>query len=115
SPVGEVFVAVSRDGICRVSYGVTEAAWVRELEDTFGRATRTEQGSLEEALGQLVGYFEGSRRDFALPLDLSRQSSFQRRILRVVEQIPWGNVLSYGEVAEEAGLRGAARAVGGVM
>ena len=33
----------------------------------------------------------------------------------MVAAIPWGSVLSYGEVAERAGLPGAARAVGGVM
>jgi len=40
---------------------------------------------------------------------------FERRVAAVVSAIPAGEVLTYGEVAAEAGSPGAARAVGGVL
>lgn len=40
---------------------------------------------------------------------------YQRAIASVVESIPAGTVMTYGEVAAEAGFPGAARGVGGVL
>ena len=42
-------------------------------------------------------------------------SEFEERVRRVVAELRPGEVATYGEVAEEAGYRGAARAVGGVL
>jgi O-6-methylguanine DNA methyltransferase len=42
-------------------------------------------------------------------------SSFRRRVISVVRRIPPGRVATYGDVAEAAGQRGAARAVGNIM
>jgi methylated-DNA-protein-cysteine methyltransferase-like protein len=46
---------------------------------------------------------------------VTRPSAFTARVERVVASIPAGVVLSYGEVAAEAGSPGAARAVGHVL
>jgi methylated-DNA-protein-cysteine methyltransferase-like protein len=42
-------------------------------------------------------------------------SEFERRVLDVVARLRPGEIATYGEIAEEAGYPGAARAVGGVM
>ncbi len=42
-------------------------------------------------------------------------SSFTKRVLQVVHDIPKGKTMTYGEVAEAAGSPGAARAVGSIM
>jgi methylated-DNA-protein-cysteine methyltransferase related protein len=42
-------------------------------------------------------------------------TEFERRVRRVVGRLRPGEVVTYGEVAEEAGFPGAARAVGGIM
>lgn len=46
---------------------------------------------------------------------MAKPSLFQERVLKVVQAIPKGKVLSYGEVAQRAGNPGAARAVGTIM
>jgi methylated-DNA-[protein]-cysteine S-methyltransferase len=61
---------------------------------------------------QLLEYFDGTRRDFDLPLDLDRGSPFQRRVWEVIARIPYGEVASYAEVAQLAGAPGAFRAAG---
>lgn len=68
---------------------------------------------LARALVALREYLAGRRREFDLPLDLDRVSSFQRRVYEKLLAIPFGTVTSYGEIAARIGLdQGAARAVG---
>jgi methylated-DNA-[protein]-cysteine S-methyltransferase len=69
---------------------------------------------LAEAVRQLEEYFAGSRHDFDLPLDL-QMGEFERRVLEELARVPYGTMVSYGELAAMAGHPGAARAVGNVM
>jgi methylated-DNA-[protein]-cysteine S-methyltransferase len=64
-----------------------------------------------EAVEQLEAYFAGERTDFDLELGLEG-SEFQRRVWRALLTIPYGETRSYGQVAEQIGATGAARAVG---
>ncbi|HET6771483.1 MAG TPA: MGMT family protein [Actinomycetota bacterium] len=47
--------------------------------------------------------------------DVRRPAEFEERVRRVVQALRKGEVATYGEVAEEAGFPGAARAVGNVL
>lgn len=67
---------------------------------------------LEEALDE---YFAGRRKALDFPVDWSVFTPFQQKILRVVRQIPYGAVFSYGQVAALAGYHRAARAAGGAL
>jgi methylated-DNA-[protein]-cysteine S-methyltransferase len=69
----------------------------------------------QRAAELLARYFRGEAVDFDVPLDDSRWTPFQREIYRVVRAIPFGAVMSYGEVARTAGRPGAARGVGSAM
>ena len=64
---------------------------------------------------QLRRYFEGAPLAFAVPLALPERPAFWRRVWGIVGAIPYGETRSYGEVARQAGVAGAARAVGGAM
>lgn len=64
-----------------------------------------------DAVDQLEAYFAGERTDFDLDLSLAG-SEFQRRVWQALLTIPYGETRSYGEVAEQIGASGAARAVG---
>ena len=63
------------------------------------------------AADQLDAYFEGERTRFDLPL-APVGSEFQQRVWAALQEIPYGQTESYGEVAERIGSPGAARAVG---
>ena len=58
---------------------------------------------------QIDEFFAGTRRKFDLPLVPAR-TAFQQRVREAMISIPWGQTLSYGEIAHMAG--GAPRAVG---
>jgi methylated-DNA-[protein]-cysteine S-methyltransferase len=64
-----------------------------------------------DAVDQLDTYFAGARSEFDLKLDL-RGTEFQRRVWKALLTIPYGETRSYGEIAEQIGAPGAARAVG---
>ena len=65
----------------------------------------------ENVFTQFSEYFEGTRRDFTLPLCLNGRA-FEMRVWKTLMQIPYGETRSYGEIAAVCGNPKAARAVG---
>jgi methylated-DNA-[protein]-cysteine S-methyltransferase len=66
---------------------------------------------LDDAAAQLTAYLDGTLTDFDLPLSL-RGNDFQLPVWQVLLQIPYGETVTYGEVARRAGVPGQAQAVG---
>ena len=61
----------------------------------------------------ILRYLSGENIDFSnYDLDLSDLTPFQRDVLEEVRRIPYGETVTYGELAERIGRRGGARAVG---
>lgn len=69
---------------------------------------------LELAAKQLAEYFAGERREFTLPLSL-QGTEFQMSVWNRLNSIGWGEFLSYGELGDEIGKPGSARAIGGAV
>ena len=63
------------------------------------------------AADQLDAYFAGELTTFDLPL-APRGSEFQQRVWAALQEIPYGQTESYGELAQRIGSPGGARAVG---
>jgi methylated-DNA-[protein]-cysteine S-methyltransferase len=78
----------------------------------FSREPPLERSALAD---QIIAYIEGRGPRPEVELDLSGFTEFQRKVIAVVQSIPRGRTLTYGEVALLAGRPGAARAVGQVM
>jgi O-6-methylguanine DNA methyltransferase len=70
---------------------------------------------LREAQAQLIGYLAGTRMSFDLPLDLSRGTSFQQKVWRILRRISYGRLRSYQWVAARVGGGQYARAVGNAV
>ena len=66
---------------------------------------------LEEAATQLEEYFAGERTDFGLPMELDG-TPFQREVWAELARIPYGETISYGELARRVGRPRGPRAVG---
>jgi methylated-DNA-[protein]-cysteine S-methyltransferase len=60
---------------------------------------------------QLLGYFEGERRSFSLPL-AAIGTAFQHHVWQALQKIPWGQTRTYGEIATLCGNPQASRAIG---
>jgi methylated-DNA-[protein]-cysteine S-methyltransferase len=65
----------------------------------------------DELCAQLADYWGGRRTTFDLPLAMAG-STFQRRVWHALQEIPYGETISYGELARRIGLPAASRAVG---
>jgi len=110
SPVGDLFIASTDRGLCRISYRVDGQD--EELARAYG--VRVLRMPLDEVRRELDEYFEGRRRDFDLPLDL-RVAPFHEAVLHELARVPYGRTETYGALAAKVGRPKAARAVGTVM
>jgi O-6-methylguanine DNA methyltransferase len=68
--------------------------------------------ALEGAQKEILEYFEGHRKRFKIPLDLSSATPFQQRVYRTMTGIPFGRVRTYRWLAEKVGNPKGLRAVG---
>jgi methylated-DNA-[protein]-cysteine S-methyltransferase len=66
---------------------------------------------LKETASQLDEYFDGERTDFDVPMELDG-TDFQREVWTELSRIPYGETISYGELARRVGRPSAPRAVG---
>ncbi len=110
SPLGELHVAATERGLCRISY--FRDGWEDQLARQFGvRVLRTPLDSVRRELDE---YFAGTRRSFDLALDL-RVAPFHEAVLHELARVPYGETDTYGSLARKVGRPKAARAVGVVM
>ena len=79
--------------------------------DAARAADGADAAVLDEAVRQLEEYFGGERHDFDLPLALEG-TPFQRRVWDALLGIPYGQTVSYGQLADRIGQPTASRAVG---
>ena len=66
----------------------------------------------ELAAEELAAYFAGELTEFSVPVRMVGGSEFERAVWREIAAIPYGEMLTYGEIATALGDPGAARAVG---
>jgi methylated-DNA-[protein]-cysteine S-methyltransferase len=66
---------------------------------------------LKDAATQLEEYFARERTEFDIPMDLDG-TEFQREVWAELSRIPYGETISYGELARRVGRPRAPRAVG---
>jgi len=109
--LGEVRVFWSEEGLLRVCLpGDASRA------EGFSAACKAPlpPGWGESLREQLLALASGSPADFSqIPLDLRSLTPFQREVLAACAQIPWGEIVSYGELAKRTGRKvTASRAVG---
>ncbi len=107
SPLGELFLSGDEHGLTSL---YMDGQRYRPRRDPA--LVRDDDGRLAGAVEQLGEYFEGSRREFDLPIRFTRGNVFQRRVWAELLEIPFGETRSYGEIAELIGMPDAARAVG---
>ena len=78
-----------------------------------GDRSRDGDGFVDDVLKRLHSYFAGEPTSLAdVQLDLDGTTPFQRDAAEVLRNVPWGEVVTYGELAELAGYPRAARAAG---
>jgi methylated-DNA-[protein]-cysteine S-methyltransferase len=136
TPVGRLSVGCSRAGVSQVRFGSPPrlAAASPPADPGAMPDPPADPGAMPDppagpgaaadpradAVTQLTEYFSGRRRSFDLPLDWSRMSRLQRRVLRVLfDSVGYGETVSYGTLARRVQSAGGtlvpARAIGQIM
>jgi len=117
SPFGDLFAVVDDEGaLLRLDFvgGKERAGAEGELEARLraeGFDLRWSRERLAAVAEALRAYFAGETRSFDLPVAPSG-TPFQKRVWRELARIPYGETVTYGELARRVGRPGAARAVG---
>jgi methylated-DNA-[protein]-cysteine S-methyltransferase len=104
--VGRLLIAGDDAAVRRIWFG-TEGRHARPQAGW----TESARGPVGEAAKQLREYFARQRQEFDLPLE-PEGTAFQRNVWARLQEIPYGQTISYGELARRAGNPNASRAVG---
>jgi methylated-DNA-[protein]-cysteine S-methyltransferase len=115
SPLGPLVAARTETGLVRLAYRDFNGGLDTVLEHLSARVSpRIVEGPrrLDDVRRQLDEYFDGDRRDFDVPVDLSLTGGFTAKILQAIAAIPFGGTASYRDVAAKAGNEKAVRAAG---
>jgi methylated-DNA-[protein]-cysteine S-methyltransferase len=115
SPIGKLLVAASARGVCRITFDPNPEEEIDELARSFGTRVLRTAGPVEAVRRELDEYFEGTRHEFDLSVDLTPLPDFQRSVLEELVRVPYGHVDTYGGLAQRIGKPRAARAVGGAL
>lgn len=104
-PGGELLALATERGLVAIEFA---PLWQgRELPAAEGAAAQ----HLEEAARQLGEYLAGERREFTVPVDFSGVTTpFRRRATQALAQIPYGETITYAQLAALAGNPRAVRA-----
>jgi methylated-DNA-[protein]-cysteine S-methyltransferase len=115
SPIGDLFVAATPAGLCRISYDPEPDRLVESLARTAGVRVLRAPRAVDETRRELDEYFGHRRTRFDVAIDLRIEEGFSRRVLDELALVPYGEVTTYGELARRAEHPRAARAVGTIM
>ncbi len=105
--IGKVYIYSNLEGICQVTFDQP-----RKIGDAID--VQYEDALLREAKKQVKEYFMKERRDFELKLSY-QANNFQKEVLKALEDVKYGETISYKDLAEKAGHPDAQRAVGSAL
>jgi methylated-DNA-[protein]-cysteine S-methyltransferase len=104
SPVGPLTIVGDSNALRRVSFSSSK----RSTPQADWKESRA---AFDEVIRQLQAYFRGELKQFKLPLAMEG-TEFQLRVWNALRLIPYGETISYAQLAERIGNPRAVRAVG---
>ncbi len=112
--MGKMRIACSPKGITMIdARSGASAAFADNYQARFG--IRPQKGNIPDSYRHAVIEAAAGRAFHPVPLDLSGLSGFRQKVLKVLQQVPRGEVRTYVWLARKAGRPAAARAVGNTM
>ena len=106
SNIGPLYLVSSQKGLQAVTWQKQPMRLVKSFY-----LSCPEEKILDDTRAQLTEYFKGKRKQFDVPLDLGG-TAFQRQVWRELAHIPFGQTLSYSDIAKRIKNPKAVRAVG---
>jgi methylated-DNA-[protein]-cysteine S-methyltransferase len=106
SPIGGLYLVASAKGLQGIYWDKQPAKLLKILD-----RSHPEEKILDDAAKQLAEYFAGKRKCFDIPFDV-KGTAFQKRVWGELSKIPFGQTVSYRDVAQRIKNPKAMRAVG---
>jgi methylated-DNA-[protein]-cysteine S-methyltransferase len=111
TPIGPLTLAATPDGVVRIGFGHEDLVLDELASEVSPRVVRL-PARLDEVRRELEEYFAGRRRSF----DRRLSRGYRRIVLEALSrEVPYGQTVSYKELAERTGNPKASRAVGSAM
>lgn len=114
TPLGPMLAMAEEGGVVLLEF-LDRPALTAELEELTSRygyaAAPGEHPHLDQVEHELGEYFAGRRRRFDVPLAACGRP-FEKAVWQRLRDVPYGETLSYGELAREVGKPGGARVAG---
>lgn len=113
--LGDVLAAVTGKGLVATAFA--DSPHIRAaVSARLGLADADDPAPAAGVLAQLREYFAGRRRVFEVDVDWRLMSTAQRRVLGTLyETVPYGTVVTYGELAMRSGSGIPPRGIGSIM
>lgn len=109
--LGKLLVARTAKGVCAVAFGDDEISLVENLRKEYPKAEIAEnKAHLKSFVEAILANLAGENKRLDLPLDL-QATAFQMRVWEILRKIPYGETVSYRQIAEKIGNKNAVRAV----
>lgn len=110
--IGAVRVTASEQGVCQVDLPGRKHQPESVLKNEVSSQALQHASA---AMTQILEYLNGNRRFFDIDIDWSFTTPFQKKVLEITHFIPFGEMLTYGQIAARLGKSSASRAVGGAL
>lgn len=116
SPIGDVDIISDNKGLVSIEFSwdgqsklPQKPAQYYDITSDFSNDNKSYSSVV---VSQLEEYFSGKRQKFSLEFSLHRGTEFQRLVWSEMQKIPFGETVTYAEIARKIGRPKAARAVG---
>nr|WP_227995018.1 methylated-DNA--[protein]-cysteine S-methyltransferase [Oceanobacillus sp. CFH 90083] len=111
-----IYLAATDNGLCYVG------SQNKEIDEIENWAAKKRAGAVlvhhEQKMNpykeQFISYFDGERKNFDFPVDL-KGTAFQEAVWEALQNIPYGETVSYMDIAEKIEKPKAVRAVGAAI
>ncbi len=114
TPIGPLTVAATEAGVVKIAFG-DDAAALDEIAATVSPRVVRLPRRLDAVRRELDEYFAGRRHDFDVALDRRLSRGYRLEVLEELSRVPFGETVTYRDLAERTGHPKASRAVGTAM
>lgn len=112
SPLGPLHLAATHKGLVYCAFTKNLEQKKKQMAYPEGDGSQAAHDILQQAQQQLSEYFDGTRRDFDVPV-APQGTEFQESVWKALQEVPYGSTASYSDISVSAtGNARACRAVG---
>jgi AraC family transcriptional regulator of adaptative response/methylated-DNA-[protein]-cysteine methyltransferase len=109
--LGRILVARTIKGLCNVAFADDDASLEENLKAEFPNAEIVKDAKvLKSFVEEILEHLKGKKQRLDLPLDI-QSTAFQMKVWELLRKIPYGETVTYSQIAEQLGDRNKVRAV----